>query len=210
MITKYTHSKLPSFFIYAKDKEVNQVEERNNSFVNKIFNVIKDVKINTSKMDLDKFDYIVMMSNKNITCPQEVIDIYNELNPKYRFMINMKDEYINNMSYVANEIRARFAETGYSESMIADMLAYYLYKSGRRKKQIFWFCYGRYIVNNIRKNIKPKLTTYIQCADCGEWFEIEIKSSRRSFRCRKCQEKANNKSKQQYYNKKKLKKEQKN
>lgn len=205
MITKYTHSKLPSFFIYAKDKESYQVAERNNSFVNKIFNVIKDVKINTSKMDLGEFDYTVMMNNKNITCPQEVIDIYNELNPRYRYMINMKDEYMDNMSYVANEIRARFAETGYSEQMIADMLVYFLYKSGRRKKQIFWFCYGRYIVNNLRRNIRPRRTEYVQCADCGEWFEVEVRPSRKSYRCKDCQHKANNKSKARYRNSRKNK-----
>ena len=35
-ISKYTTSKVPHFFIYAKDKTRKQVEKRNNSIVNRL------------------------------------------------------------------------------------------------------------------------------------------------------------------------------
>ena len=37
IVSKFTNKKLPAFFEYAKDKEKKQVEERNNSFVNKLY-----------------------------------------------------------------------------------------------------------------------------------------------------------------------------
>lgn len=185
LITKYTHSKLPAFFEYAKDKSKEQVEFRNKSVVNQIFDKIKNISINTRSLKLEKFDYRKLMSNVNIKCSKEVSDIYNNLNRKYRYMINMKDEYIDNLRYVACEIRSAFEETGYSSEMITDMLVEYLYGNNKRYKQLLWFCYGQYIVNNLEKNITIKKTKFIQCIDCGEWFEADSKS--RSIRCVECQ-----------------------
>lgn len=186
MITKYTHNKLPAFFEFAKDKTKSQVEEKNNSLVNKLYNYIKDVPINTRKMDLGELDYTKMMSNVNITCPKEVSDIYNELNKQYRFMVNMKDEYIDNLRYLACQMREEFSKTGYTEETISDMLVYYLYKNKKRYKQVLWFCYGQYIVNNLKRNVKLKKTKFIQCIDCGEWVEVNIKDVK-ACRCTECQ-----------------------
>ena len=184
LITKYTHSKLPAFFEYAKDKTKEQVEFRNKSVVNQIFDKIKNISINTRSLKLEKFDHRKLMSNVNIKCSREVADIYDDLNRKYRYMINMKDEYIDNLRYVACEIRNVFEETGYSSEMITDMLVEYLYGNNKRYKQLLWFCYGQYIVNNLEKNITIKKTKFIQCIDCGEWFEVETKCKR--VRCDDC------------------------
>lgn len=184
IITKYTHSNLPAFFEYAKDKKDDQIEERNLSTVNKIFDKIPDIPINTRGLKLEKLDYKKMMSNVNIRCSKEVSELYNKLNSEYRYMINMKDEYIDNLRYVACQIRSEFSNLGYSEEMIADMLVDYLYGNKKRYKQLLWFSYGQYIVNNLEKNIEINKTKYVQCIDCGEWFEVEIKSKR--VRCDDC------------------------
>ena len=109
-------------------------------------------------MKLGELKYKDMMKNPDIVCSKEVSDLYNELNKKYRYMVNMKDEYIDNLHYVACSIRNQFAELGYSEEMIADMLVQYLYEGEKRGKQLFWFCYGQYVVVNLEKNpnIKKK------------------------------------------------------
>ena len=62
-----------------------------------------------------------------------------------------------------------------------------MYGRDKRYKQLLWFCYGQYIVNNLEKNISVKKTKVIQCIDCGEWFEIDVNASR-SCRCEKCEE----------------------
>lgn len=185
IITKYTHSNLPAFFEFAKDKKDNQIEKRNLSTVNKIFEKIPDVPINTRGLKLEKLDYKKMMGNVNIRCSKEVSELYDKLNSEYRYMINMKDEYIDNLRYVACQIRNEFSNLGYSEEMITDMLVEYLYGNKKRYKQLLWFCYGQYIVNNIEKNVVIKKTKYIQCVNCGEWFETSIYSN--SIRCTQCQ-----------------------
>lgn len=184
IVSKFTNEKLPAFFEYAKDKEKSQVKKRNQSFVNKIYDKIPNKPINTRGMDLGKIDYKMMMENSTIICSKEVSDLYDELNKQYRYMINMKDEYIDNLRYVACKIRDEFSKFGYSNETITDMLIEYLYGRDKRYKQLLWFCYGQYIVNNLEKNISIKKTKVIQCIDCGEWFEVPIESKRE--RCDEC------------------------
>jgi len=185
LITKYTHKKLPAFFEFAKDKELSQVEPRNDSFVNKIYKRIIDTPINTRKMDMEKFDYTKLMSNVNVECDKSVQDIYEQMSKVYRYKINMKDEYIDNLSHVAKIIREEFAKTGYDEETITNMLVSYLYGKKKKRKQVLWFAYGNQIMNNISKNIKIKRTKFIQCIECGEWVEVNA-SSKRIDRCENC------------------------
>ena len=64
----------------------------------------------------------------------------------------------------------------------------YLYGREKRYKQLLWFCYGQYVVCNIEKKLKDrkefKNTKYVQCIECGEWFEVPVES--KSERCEKC------------------------
>ena len=199
VVSKYTNCKLPAFFEFAKDKEVGQVKTRNDSFVNKIYSRIPNKAINTRGMKLGKINYKDMMSNKKMICSRDVAELYDELNSEYRYMINMKDEYIDNLRYVACKIREEFNKTGYSDETITDMLVEYLYGKNKRYKQLLWFCYGQNIVNNLEKNIGVKKTKFIQCIDCGEWVEVGIASKR--IRCDDCSHQADlNKYKR--YNKK--------
>lgn len=185
-IAKYTNCKLPAFFEYAKDKEKSQVKKRNGSFVNKIYDRVPNKPINTRGLKLEQIDYQKMMSNPKIICSKEVSDLYDELNKQYRYMINMKDEYIDNLRYIACKIRGEFTKFGYSEETITDMLVEYLYGKGKRYKQLLWFCYGQYVVNNLEHNIEIKKTKFIQCCDCDEWIEVGINNTK-TCRCKKCQ-----------------------
>lgn len=184
-ISNFTRKKLPFFFRYAKDKDRDQVEKRNNSFVNKIYTRIKDLPINANSIEFDALDYRKLMSNSNITCSKEVSSLYDKLNKEYRYKIDMKDEYADNLRYVACLIRDEFSKLGYSDEMITNMLVDYLYGNDKRYKQLLWFCYGQQIVNNLEHNLDIKPTKYIQCIDCGEWVEVDIKS--KSIRCNHCQ-----------------------
>ena len=109
----------------------------------------------------------------------------------------MKDEYIDNLRYIACKIRDEFSKFGYSEETITDMLVEYLYKREKRYKQILWFCYGQYIVNNlvknaesdeaIREDVDIRKTKFVQCIGCDEWIEVDINDTR-SHRCHTCEE----------------------
>lgn len=185
-ISEYTSNKLPAFFEFAKDKDKSQVANPNGSFVNKLYDKIPNKPINTRGLKLGNIDYTKMMNNVNIVCPKEVADLYNILNKEYRYKVNMKDEYVDNLHYVAESIRKRFSEFRYSEETITDMLVQYLYGSKKRSKQLFWFCYGQYVVNNLEKNVKVNKTKFIQCINCGEWLEIDARNTK-TMRCKSCQ-----------------------
>ncbi len=190
-IKEFTNKKLPAFFEYAKDKRASedvdksQVETRNGSFVNELYNKIPNKAINTRGMKLGKLEYQKMMRNVNVVCAKEVSELYDKLNKEYRYMVNMKDEYIDNLHYVACTIRNQFSELGYSEEMISDMLVHYLYGNEKRGKQLLWFCYGHCIVNNLKNNVQIRKTKFIQCIDCGEWIEVD-QNDVKSCMCKKC------------------------
>ncbi len=192
IVSKYTTQKLPAFFEYAKDKDATQIMSRNKSFVNKIFDRIPDRPINTRNIPLEKLEYQKLMKNPALRCSKDVAALYDKLNRQYRYMIHMKDEYADNLRYVACSIRKEFDKLGYSSETIADMLVQYLYGNEKRYKQLLWFCYGQYVVNNLKKNIKTQKMKYIQCSDCGEWIEVPITS--KSTRCAACQKEYRRKS----------------
>ena len=197
LVAKYTNSKVPAFFEFAKDKQQSQVSQKNQSFVNKIYDKIPNKPINTRAMNLGDIDYKLMMQNGMVKCSKEIADIHNKLNKQYRYMINMKDEYTDNLRYVACRIRNEFSETGYSNETITDMLVEYLYGKGKRYKQLLWFCYGQYIVNNLEKNIGVRKTKFVQCEDCGEWIEVDILNSK-TRRCNICQQEETRRVKREY------------
>lgn len=185
LVKKYTNVKLPSFFKFAKDKDENQLADINSSFVNKLYKKIPNTPINTRKMGLCKLDYKKLMSNPNIVCTDVVANLYLQLSKEYRYMINMKDEYSDNLHYVACKIRGAFSALGYSDEVVADMLVSFLFGENKRHKQLLWFCYGRHIVNNLTHNISIKKTKAIQCVECGEWFDVDVKDNR-TCKCDAC------------------------
>lgn len=98
---------LPHFFQYAKDKDVDKLEDINKSFVNQICakfeNIDKDIQADANKRrnkqvnskgeplkdtkqlfdfsSLDKFNYKNLMSTKKkVEADQRLIDLYNDLN----------------------------------------------------------------------------------------------------------------------------------
>ncbi|MCM1224367.1 MAG: hypothetical protein NC548_58960 [Lachnospiraceae bacterium] len=72
-ITAFTQNKLPHFFKYAKDKDGNQIENANESFVNKLETVIPNPRVNCKYLNdngeyesLGKPDYKLLMNNPDI------------------------------------------------------------------------------------------------------------------------------------------------
>ena len=184
-IRDFTGKKVPYFFIYAKDKEEAQVEEKNNSIVNKLDSIIPSPRINTRKLGFKPIEYRYLMHDVNIEIDDKLIKKYTELNNTYHFKVSMKDEFQNNLHYLACQIREELSKFGYSEIEVCDMLVKYLYGNKRRYKELLWFCYGKYIVENLKKNYQYKKTKTIQCVDCGEWFEVDVNNVK-TCRCEKC------------------------
>lgn len=212
-ITAFTKGNVPHFFVYAKDKLDSQVEDANESFVNKLDYKIVNPRINSRSIGLKSIDYKMMVSNPNIECraifdksgrineelSDPMIVKYFELNNKYHFKVNMecadvlRGELLNNTQLkqdlffkrIAIEIRDELSKFEYTDSEIADILVKLLYHvKPSSHKSVLWFCYGGYIVENLKKNIK-QTTKVIQCIDCGEWFEVNTKDNE-TCRCSEC------------------------
>ena len=217
-ITSFTKGNVPYFFVYAKDKEIRQVDGINDSFVNKLENKIKNPRINCRTLkdyngkNLGLIDYTRLMNNPDIKCKvsfhkngtvdehktDPMILKYFELNNKYHFKVNMecadipKESTTNTQMKhdlffrkVSNEIKFELSKFGYSDSEIADILVKLLYHvKPSSHKSVLWFCYGKYIVENLINNECKLKTKVIQCVDCGEW--IEINKTERRIRCNEC------------------------
>ena len=214
-INAFTNNKVPHFFIYAKDKKETQVEDKNESFINKLDYKIKDRRIDSRITKLKPIDYRMLMNNPNIEfnlatyengrINEELTDPmivkYFELNNKYHFKVDnvedidiARDGQFNNSQLkevlffkkVGNEIKAELSKFGYTDSEIADILVKLLYHvKPSSHKSVLWFAYGDYILENIKK-YKKESTKIIQCVDCGEWFEVDIKAGK-AHRCEDCQ-----------------------
>jgi Zn finger protein HypA/HybF involved in hydrogenase expression len=212
-ITSFTKGNVPHFFYYAKDKLDSQIEKANESFVNKLDYKIVNPRINSRSIGLKSIDYKMMVNDPDIKCravfdksgkineelSDPMIVKYFELNNKYHFKVNMecadvlRGELLNNTQLkqdlffkkIAFEIRDELSKFGYDESEIADILVKLLYHTKPSShKSVLWFCYGKYIVENLKKHIK-QATKIIQCIDCGEWFEVNIKDAK-TCRCEDC------------------------
>ena len=209
-IKEFTKLKLPYFFVYAKDKTSEQVEIANQSFVNKLDNIIPNPRISHKyinnagkKRKLDKPDYTLLMTD--IFC---YVD--KETNPvvrKYSELIRLHCNELKNISFdnvpkgnwsnatlrkhlkmqqVISSIKQSLSETGYTDVEIADILVAYLYGNDNNNKGLLWSCYGEILLNNLKQWVKRK-TKDVQCSVCGEWFEVDIKD--RTHKCSKCKNK---------------------
>lgn len=205
----YAKDKEDSQVEKLNDSFVNKLNKR---IVNPRINCrnLKD----TNGKRLGTIDYTKLVSNPDIKCrvsfnkngaidetkTDPLIAKYCELNQKYHFKINMKcvdlsnDIFINTdakqrmfFKGVANEIKYELSQFGYTDSEVADILVKFLYHVKPSKhKDVLWFCYGGYIVDNLKRNFKLTTKT-IQCIDCGEWFEVSVFDSAKN-RCDSCYE----------------------
>lgn len=90
IISSYTKAKVPDFFQYAKDKFPHQVEEPNQSTMNRIAAKIPGPKIKFSK-SISKFDYRMLMNlnyDFSISSESKVVNSYDKWNSRqYLFSI---------------------------------------------------------------------------------------------------------------------------
>ena len=212
-ISNYSNKLLPAFFIYAKDKNDEQVEESNNSFVNKIAKIIPKSRINSKYIESDGLKslpipvYTFMTSvektidkNEFMDKYNDVIEMYNEFVSKYYMKLDVNNKAIQEINRtslyradtkqsiiygkIIREIKESFLKFGYSESEIADVLVTYTYGIKESKyKDLLWVCYGDYIYNNLSKNVKVQFKD-AKCSDCGKWYTTKINSY--SNKCPEC------------------------
>lgn len=168
LIRECCKGKLPHFFIYAKDKEADQVKRTNKSCVNRLEKTIKSYKFNFNKKQLGTFDYCMLMDNpeQEIGLPEEeIIKCYQRLVSH----ITNRNIGINsdNNKYIEDIMRIRHTMSAFGDaSYIVDVLVKQLFNVRKSKrKAAFWDCYGDIVTTNLHNNLDSGL---IMCAGCGK------------------------------------------
>lgn len=187
IITSYTKSKIPHFFIYAKDKDKGMVEAVNDSVVNKLEKLIPNPRINFKATNLGTFDYKMLMNNKKIELNQSIIDKYTELDLKKRFMqiITIDNIHSKDQVHIYRDIHAEMMMVSNDSLYIVDVLIEYLYGSKNSSyKTTLWSSFGYIIVENIKRNLNYQHgESQIQCEKCGK--RIIVLSNRTKY-CESC------------------------
>jgi len=203
LISGYTKSKTPHFFIYAKDKEKDKVEKINNSVVNKLEKIIPNPNINYNALNLGKFNYKMLMNNKKIEQNDEIIKKYTELDLKNHFMITkVSNDEAGNSVYLYKEIRNEILKINSDVNYVVDVLVEYLYIHKKANyKTTLWECFGDVIIENLNKNIAENS---MLCEVCGERIEQTINNQTKY--CNECwksiREQQNREKALRYYHKK--------
>ena len=210
IIPKFTKSKVPRFFEFAKDKELHQVEPINNSPVNLVRKVYPKLKMNYCLYESKKlYNYEMLMCDKDIKISEEVITAYRQVR-SMKFKKNEEGE-VSNYELVIADCRDKiFNSADYTKSEIVDMIIKSIFDKKSpdytSKKKMFWEMFGEIVYNNINNNIEIiERLREGRCIDCG----AEIKKTRgKQCRCEKCQKvyrkKVINDNAKRFYTNKKL------
>jgi hypothetical protein len=182
IISSYIKAKVPHFFIYAKDKEVSNVEPLNNSTVNKLNNIILNKRINFVRV-VGKFDYKMLMKNIRVELNESIIESYIRLDRNKKAIKRKKELKSNDELYIYKVIRSDLLLQNCDGKYVTDVLVKYLYSEKRsRFKTTLWESFGDVIINNLRKHI----FNFVECDDCG--CKIESPKHKQT-RCDDCQHK---------------------
>lgn len=170
LITSYTKSKTPHFFIYAKKKKKNKVEPLNNSVINRLEKIIPNTRINFNAANVGNFNYKMLMLNPNVNLDNNIINTYKKLDLKSHFMMNYNEDESNNIYHAYLDIRDKLLEINPDKYYVTDVLVKYLYVQKKSNfKTTLWECFGDVIVENLKRNIKKPLDDgFIQCELCGK------------------------------------------
>lgn len=170
-IKSYTKSKVPDFFIYAKNKESYQVEAPNNSTMNRISASIPISKIKFSK-SISKFDYCMLMNldcDFSISGDSPVVKAYDYWNARQNLFneedLNQKDQDLYKYKQIRNKI---IEESDRDLDYIVNTLIAVLYTSRKASaKKTLWACFGDVILENLKRNLEGKGKV---CQICGRRF----------------------------------------
>lgn len=227
IMKEYIGKDVPYFFMWAKDKKKDNVAESvEGTTMYNIYKGIKDVRLTFSCFkNLDKINYEYMMNNIDTKIDDKIIELYNKMclsyNSKFSNLVNKDND---NLKTYIKLVKDKFAEIEEDESKVADTLTIYLYDKKadiKKGKQVYWYVYGDYIVDNLKRNIESD-TKVCECCSKRESItkiingkcdacRSEIKSSgmkkvicvdcgdefevesidKRTIRCIKCKEQHN-------------------
>lgn len=164
-----TSGKVPHFFVYAKGKTAKQVESANGSVVNRLERIIKAPNLRFETKTLGKFDYRMLMHDKNTEIREadlRIIETFVEISKNCGYRLSEDDSDKNNHNYVYQQTRDSLLDIDKDIYHVVDILILQMFGiQSTKRKSMFWGCFGDVVLENIRKNID---TNTILCSRCGK------------------------------------------
>ena len=191
MIKGYTKLKLPSFFMYAKDKDFTQVSEPTSSFMCRLEDMVYDKDMVFSKKLFGTFEWETLCTRAYKSLPNngnEIISLYRENDLRSRNFVDKKvdnaktKQLLHKYTLIREDLLNKFNG---DIDLILNCLCYHLYsKENSLYKTTLWECFGEEMYNNLKANLDAKKTNnkIKHCERCG--CEIEANTSKKY--CVKC------------------------
>jgi len=180
ILSAYSKKKVPHFFVYAKDKLKKNVESINNSTVNRLFNIIKNPNIHFASAGLKRFEYTMLMRDKNVIVDDEIINAYQKVAQK-KYLLVGEDSEISTQNHAEQVIRNELLLVNPDIYYVVDVLVKYLFDQKNVKfKATIWSSFGDIMIQNLKQNV---LMQNIYCESCGD---IITREGRRHKYCQKC------------------------
>lgn len=188
LISRYTKSKTPHFFIYAKDKTPRNVEKLNeNTIMGRIEKLIPSDRLKFDKHGLERFDYSMLMRNKGQIIIDEIVEKFVPLNISIGQNSRVKDECDNHMDYLYQNLRDEMFSMDYPNEVIVDVIVAYMFGKKTPYKNTLWSSFGDYVYENLVLNIeKSKLKNTISCDRCGKRVMIDSAKITVMKYCKEC------------------------
>lgn len=187
LISRYTKSKTPHFFKYAKDKEDIAVEPINlKTVMGRLEKLIPSSAVRFSKTNLARFDYRMLMKNGSTVINMELCELYNKLNSKMYGSLSQKsdDGTFSNLNKLCHDMKNELMSVVDSEDLLVDILVAYTYGEMKENKFFLWYTFGEKILENLKVNlIKSGVSNLAYCEKCG--LRIE-KTSNKTKYCEEC------------------------
>lgn len=169
-INALTKSRLPRFFIYAKDKTPHQCEPANDSTVNRLFDKVQSYKFDFNKKQLGSFDYHKLMHDPDIELgPEQHLlirnyeDIVRKIGDRNIGIGDEKDRYVEAIKMLRRELSVYG-----SDQYITDVLVAHLFGVKKSNhKAALWDAYGEVMYQNLLDN---KAGAQKMCSKCGKRF----------------------------------------
>jgi hypothetical protein len=200
LISRYTKCKIPHFFMHAKDKPKERVQEINdNTIMGRLENMIPNKALRFTKMHFGRFDYAKLMKNKGVMLKSEITDEYDRLNRWVGHMSKKRKDGVSttdHMGKVYQDVREKLLSMYVNQDYIVDILVAHVYGGNKEKKLTLWSSFGDILFHNLENNMRYcRLNNKITCDKCGKRIEkvnnrtkyceicaLKIESERTKFR----------------------------
>lgn len=178
-----TKGKVPRFFLYAKDKALQQVADPSQCVTDRLIDKIQSYKFNFQKKQLGTLDYKMLMHNPDIEFGKKedklVKQYYKLASNIGNYNLSKLDED-NTYAQALREFKSALAKFG-DEVYVTDVLVKQLFHIRRAThKSIFWDAYGEIVYENLKHN---KAGDRAMCQRCGTRF---VRLSPRQCLCSEC------------------------